>query len=64
MRIAYLKVRNLDSHWRKALSYWIGVGVLSLPLATTVRTLTRETRQEKPDSYYYYYFILGGLPPP
>ena len=30
----------------------------------TVKTLSRETIKEKPDSYYYYYFILGGLPPP
>ena len=36
----------------------------SVSKKTTVKTLTRETRQEKPDSYYYYYFILGGLPPP
>ena len=27
MRIAYLKIRNLDSHERKALSYWIGGSV-------------------------------------
>ena len=31
----------------------------------TVKPLSRETRQEKPDPYYYYYYlILGGLPPP
>ena len=28
MRIAYLEIRNLDSHERKALSYWIGGGVV------------------------------------
>ena len=28
MRIAYLEIRNLDSHERKAISYWIGGGVL------------------------------------
>ena len=27
MRIAYLKKRNLDSHKRKAISYWMGGGV-------------------------------------
>ena len=28
MKIAYLKIRNLDSHERKALSFWIGGGVV------------------------------------
>ena len=28
MKIAYLKIRNLDSHERKAVSYWIGGGVM------------------------------------
>ena len=28
MRIAYLEIRNLDSHERKALSYWIGENVI------------------------------------
>ena len=32
MRIAYLKIRNLDSHERKALSYWIGGGVIVLSI--------------------------------
>ena len=52
MRIAYLKIRNLDSHERKALSYWIGGGVILIltgggslyPRLTRIRRPARRGR--------------------